>query len=90
MIAREIVELCAVPKKRVSIRRRRVRRHGQRMKNIKKEIVSYKICYQCGNPYKLHHMCGTCKTFDRQYLRANQIGEDGQPVIKTVTEYKFG
>eukprot|EP00466_Bigelowiella_natans_P004036 jgi/Bigna1/60755/fgenesh1_kg.14_\ len=37
----------AVPKKKTSLFRRKVRRHGQRMKYARKEFQSYNMCVVC-------------------------------------------
>lgn len=59
--ARDEIYLCAVPKKRVSIKRRNIRRAGQRMQKRRFEFKQYKICCGCGNPVLQHHLCMKCK-----------------------------
>jgi ribosomal protein L32 len=50
----------AVPKRKTSVQRRKVRRQGQRAMKAKKMYKAYGICKACGNPVLLHHVCLTC------------------------------
>lgn len=57
--ARQTMELCAVPKKKVSLHKRKLRRNGQRGQT--KPYVPYFVCLGCQNPVRLTQMCMECK-----------------------------
>lgn len=57
LIDESMIIECAVPKKRTSVSRTRHRRAGQRLKNRRRQYKEYRICFVCGTPTPLHHMC---------------------------------
>lgn len=55
-----IPQLCAVPKKRTSHSKVRIRRGGLRAKYIRKLYTPYRICLNCGTPVRPHYLCKVC------------------------------
>lgn len=50
----------AVPKRKTTPRVQRIRRHGQRMKNHRRQYQYYTLCTSCGSPLRQHHACTQC------------------------------
>ncbi|GAB5357099.1 hypothetical protein AAMO2058_000345300 [Amorphochlora amoebiformis] len=55
------VRFFAVPKKKTSPRRQRIRRAGQRAKYAKTEFAQYHVCAVCMEPYRQHTLHYGCK-----------------------------
>jgi len=53
--------LCAVPKRKTSVRVQRNRRAGQRAQKAKRLYVNYRICLNCGSAVKPHFLCEKCR-----------------------------
>ena len=59
--ANDAFELCAVPKKKTSVHKRKLRHEGQWRAGLKRLYKPYRICLSCGQPVQLHFMC-KCST----------------------------
>jgi len=60
VVAQQNICLCAVPKKKHTVAKRRIRRAGQRLAKRKWQYVQYYLCDTCGDPTRQHHLCMTC------------------------------
>ena len=62
------VQLCAVPKKRTTIYKRRLRREGQWRAKAKTVMKVYRVCVGCGKAVEPAYMCqydNKCLTYPR-------------------------
>lgn len=79
--AKQKILLCAVPKRKTSVRRRRIRRAGHRLAKKKWNYVYYKLCPTCGDPVRPHLLCMNCHNkkdgmvphFDPQGFPKNKV-----------------
>jgi ribosomal protein L32 len=54
------MELLAVPKRKVSVMKRRQRQDGQRRRK-NEQYVPYRLCPSCQSAVAPHHVCYRCK-----------------------------